>query len=136
MPAVVAEGTCDAISKPKIKSRNITTLMSNINAAPLEKRTEVELLLAAKSVIWMWAQVNRFCDAKQKLENQSILTTTTTLDGLQKVLSEKQTKPFGFLQATQDNWKWEFFMSDFEWTASAESGSDCKVMLLDNVENL
>ena len=67
--------------------------MSNVNAAPLEKRTKVELLL-------------------------------------------QQTKPFGFLQATQDDRKWEFFMSDFEWTASAESGSDRKIMLLDNIENL
>ena len=75
---------------------------------------------------------------KQKLENQSILTTTTILDGLQTELSEKQTKPFGFLPATQDDRKWvpEFFMSDFEWTTSAESGSDRHIMLLDNVENL
>jgi len=35
----------------------------------------------------------------------------------------------------QDNRKWEFFMSDFEWTASAESGSDRHTMLLGNVEN-
>ena len=71
----------------------------------------------------IWGEVHRF------LEKQSILTTTTILDGLQKVLSEKQTTPFGFLLATQDDRKWEFFMSDFEWTASAESGPD-------NVENL
>ena len=111
--------------------------MSNVNAAPLEKRTEVELLLPAESVIWMWAQVDRFCDANtEQLKNQSILTTTTILDGLQTVLCEKQTKPFGFLQATQDDRKWEFYMSDFEWTASAKSGPVCKIMLLDNVENL
>ena len=72
---------------------------------------------------------------KQKLKIQSIFTATTILDGLQTVLSEKQTKPFGFLPAAQDDWKWEFFMSDFEWTASAESGSDRHIMLLDMVEN-
>ena len=34
-------------------------------------------------------QVDRFYDAKTGLENQSILTTTTILDGLQAVLCEK-----------------------------------------------
>ena len=71
---------------------------------------------------------------KQKLEIQSILTTTN-LNGLQTVLSEKQTKSFGFLPATQDDRKWEFFRGDFEWTALAESGSDRHIMLLDKVEN-
>ena len=38
--------------------------MSNVNAAPLEKRTKVELLLPAVSVFWIWAQVDQFCDVK------------------------------------------------------------------------
>ena len=63
--------------------------MSNVNVAPLEKRTKVVLLLPAESVFWIGAQIDRFCDSKQKLENQSILTTTTILDGLHSVLSEK-----------------------------------------------
>ena len=57
------KGPCDAISEPKIKSRNRTTTMSNVNVAPLEKRTKVELL-PAESVFWIWAQVDQFCDAK------------------------------------------------------------------------
>ena len=43
------KGPCDAISEPKIISRNRTTTMSNVNAAPLEKRTKVELLLPAET---------------------------------------------------------------------------------------
>ena len=42
--------------------------MSNANAAPLEKRTEVELLLPAESVICIWAQVDQFCDAKTETQ--------------------------------------------------------------------
>ena len=63
------KGPCDEISEPKIKSRNIITTMSNVNAAPLEKRTEVELSLPAENVIWIWAQVDQFCDAKIKTRN-------------------------------------------------------------------
>ena len=37
--------------------------------------------------------------------------------------------------SAQDDRKWEFFMSDFEWTASAESGPDRHIMFLDNVGN-
>ena len=71
--------------------------MSNINAAPLEKRTEVERLLPAESVIWMWAHVDRFCDGKTETQ-KSVNPHNNNLDGLQKVLSEKQTKPFGFFK--------------------------------------
>ena len=36
--------------------------MSNVNAAPLEKRKKVKLVLPAESVFWIWAQVDRLCD--------------------------------------------------------------------------
>ena len=117
----VALTLCNAISEPKIKSRNITTTMTNVNAAPLEKRTKVELLLPAESAIRFLAQVDQFCDVKTETRKSVNPHNNCNLSGLQTVLSEKQTKPFGFLPATQDDRKWKFFMSDFEWTASTES---------------
>ena len=54
---------------PKLNPETKTTTMSNVNAAPLEKRTEVERLLPAESVSWIWAQVNQFCDAKTETRN-------------------------------------------------------------------
>ena len=128
-------GPCDAISEPKIKSRNITTTISNVNAAPLEKWTKVELLLPAESVIWIWAQVDQFCDAKTLTQNSVNPHNDDNLRWFTNSAEWEIDQTFWFLPATQDDWKWEFFMSDFDWTESAESGPDRHIMLLDKVEN-
>ena len=110
--------------------------MSNVNAAPLAKRTEVEMVLPVESVIWIWAQVDWFCDAKTETRNSVNPHNNNNIRWLTFRAEWEIDQTFWFLPAQQDDRKWEFFMSDFEWTASAESGTDCKVMLLDNVENL
>ena len=86
--------------------------------------------------VWIWAQIDQFCDAKIETRKSVNPHNNNNLVGLQTVLSEKQTRPFGFVPATQEDRKTELFRGDLEWTASAESGSDHHIMLLDKVENL
>ena len=85
--------------------------------------------------IWIWAQVDEFCDAKIETR-KSVNPHNNNLRWFTNSAEGETDQTFWFLPATQDDRKREFFMSDFELTASAESGPDRHTMLLDNVENL
>ena len=94
--------------------------MSNVSAVPFEKYTVVEMLLPAKrvildsgprrSILWLKNRNSKFNNKNNKYIYIYILQT---------VLSVKQSKPFGYLQAAQGLQQREFFMSDLQLATSA-----------------
>ena len=129
------KGPCDAISEPKIISRNRTTTMSNVNAAPLEKRTKVELLLPAESVIWIWAQVDRFCDAKTETQKSVNPHNRNNLRWFTNSAEWVADQPFWFFASDARRSEVGIFHERFWVNSIGWIWIWSHIMLLDNVEN-